>query len=95
MTLKIPGELRPIASFVTHVAIGAVGFAAIMCVAVALGLLVNEIEAIGFHPYWFTIMAEGFEIALFGLDLVLFSLFLAIEAIKLVRELIAEVKGHG
>ena len=40
-------------------------------------------------------MAEGFEIGVFGLDLVLFSLFLAIEAIKLVRELIAEVKGHG
>ncbi|WP_375392471.1 hypothetical protein [uncultured Sphingomonas sp.] len=92
MTIKLPSALKPIADFVIQVVIGAFGFAVIMCVAVALGLLVRGIEYLGFRPLWFTATAEWFEIGLFGLDLSLFSLFLLIEAIKLVRGLIEEVQ---
>ena len=65
-----------------------------MCVAVALGFLVKGIEALGFSPRWFTGTTEWFEIGLFGLDLALFSLFLLVEAIKLIRSLIDEVRRH-
>lgn len=90
---EIPAGLKPISDFVVQVVVGALGFAVIMCVAVALGFLVKAIEYLGFHPYWFTATAEWFEIGLFGLDLLLFSLFLLVEAIKLVRGLIGEVRG--
>ena len=93
MAIKIPASLKPIADFVVQVVVGAFGFAVVMCVAVALGFLVQGIEALGFHPYWFAATAEWFEIGLFGLDLFLFSLFLLVEAIKLVRGLIEEVKS--
>lgn len=63
-----------------------------MSVAVALGFLVRGFEALGFSPPWFTATAEWFEIGLFGLDLSLFSLFLLVEAIKLARKLIEEVR---
>lgn len=89
----MPPGLKPIADFVVQVVVGAFGFAVIMCVAVAIGSLVRTFEWLGFHPYWFTVTAEWFEIGLFGLDLFLFSLFLLVEAIKLIRRLWDEVRG--
>ena len=92
MRVDVPTGLKPIADFVTQVVVGALGFAVVMSVAVALGFLVRGFEALGFHPAWFAATAEVFEAALFGLDLLLFSLFLLVEAIKLVRKLIEEVR---
>ncbi len=68
------------------------GFAVIMSVAVALGFLVRGFEALGFNPPWFAATVEVFEVGLFALDLLLFSLFLPMEAIKLARKLIEEVR---
>ena len=75
MTMQLPENLKPISDFVVQVVVGAFGFAVIMCVAVAVGFLVQAIERLGFRPYWFTATAEAFEIGLFGLDLLLFGLF--------------------
>ena len=92
MRFDVPRDLKPIAQFAAQVVVGAIGFAVVMGVAVSLGFLVRGFEALGFSPPWFTNTAEWFEIGLFALDLFLFSLFLLVEAIRLVRRLIDEVR---
>ena len=58
MAIDVPESLKPIADFVVQVVVGAFGFAVVMCVAVALGMLVRGVEATGFRPYWFTATSE-------------------------------------
>ncbi len=93
MRLNVPADLKPLFDFVGHVVVGAIGFAVIMAVAVVLGFLVKAFEALGFAPPWSIAVAEWFEIGLFALDLALFSLFLLVEAIKLTRKLLREIRG--
>ena len=92
MAVKLPDGLKPLADCVVQVVIGAIGFAIILGIAVALGFVINGIEALGLKPAWFIDIAHGFELGLFTVDLLLFSLFVLVKAVKLARSMLSDLR---
>jgi hypothetical protein len=91
MAIKVPQALKPVVDFTIQVTVGAIGFVAILVVAVGVAAAVRLIGSIWFAPDWLEHRAESIEQALFWFDIGCFALFLAAEAIKLVKGLWKEI----
>lgn len=88
---SVPKPLKPIVDLVIQVTIGAIGFVAIMAIAVGVAGAVKFLGYLSFAPPWLAAYADGIERGIFWFDIVCLVLFLAAEAIKLVKGLWKEV----
>lgn len=72
--------------FLIHVAVGAIVFVFISCIAILLSEWVKILDKNGYDPIIVKGLS-GFEYFLFGMDLLLSGIFLIRSMIKLVKEL--------
>ncbi len=91
MELKLPNGLKPIGDFTIQVTVGALGFVAILIVAVAVSGVVKLLGSLWWAPAWLSPSADWIEKGLFWFDAGCLALFLAAEAIKLAKGLWKEV----
>jgi hypothetical protein len=91
MSVTLPKSLKPVVDLAIQVAVGAVGFIAILLVAVLLAGVVKLLGALWFAPAWLGPTADAIERAIFWFDVVCLVLFLTAEAIKFIKGLWKEV----
>ncbi len=91
MELKLPKGLKPIGDFTVQVTVGAIGFVAILVVALLVAFVVKMLGTLWWAPSWLSESADWIEKALFWFDAICLGLFLIAEAIKLVKGLWKEV----
>lgn len=94
MAVRAPKAVQPLIDFAVHVVVGAIAFAVVFLVAVALAAFIHFLEDIARAPGWLVTSAAWVEMALFALDIFVFSLFLISETVKLVRGLWLEFQRH-
>ncbi len=91
MSITLPKALKPVIDLAIQVAVGAIGFTAILLIAVLLAGIVKLLGHLSFSPEWLAPTADMIERAIFWFDVVCLVLFLTAEAIKFVKGLWKEV----